>query len=331
MLAEYRIVSYRGKFAAEWYDETGKRHRRSLGTNDLDEASAKLQHIDAERDAASRPAVMTVSHVAKEYRRSLDGKASAVTFDHQWKSIGPHFGRLAAESVTEADCRSYVAKRKGRAEWTIHSELGRLRSALSWADKRGLIHKAPHIWRNPEPPPRDKRLTRAQAQAFLNSCELPHVRLFVTLAITTGARMGAILDLSWDRIDFDRRKILLHDPERRQAGKARATVPMNQTAEKALREAREGATGRFVVEWGGSRVWSVKKALRAVGGRSGLPWVTAHVFRHSAATWMAEDGVDMEEIAQFLGHSDVRTTRKIYARFSPDYLHGAAASLEMNR
>jgi integrase len=36
----------------------------------------------------------------------------------------------------------------------------------------------------------------------------------------------------------------------------------------------------------------------------------------------------MEEIAQYLGHSDVNVTRQIYARFSPDYLRKAASALE---
>lgn len=327
MLVEYRIVRYRGKFAAEWY-EGNKRQRRSLGTNDLDEASAKLQRLDEERAAKARPSVVTVAYVAAEYRKSLEGKASAATFDHQWKALGPHFGGIGASSVTEEHCRLYVAGRH-RSPATLHSELGRLRSALSWAAKRDIIAKAPHIWRPAEPGPRDLRLTRLQAKQFLTACEMPHIKLFVTLAVTTGARMSAILDLKWDRIDFGHRKILLHDPERKRVGKGRATVPMNRTAEDALREAQRGATGPFVIEWGGSRVASVKKALRAAGVRCGLPWVTAHVFRHSAATWMAEDGVEMEEIAQFLGHSDIKTTRKIYARFSPDYLHKAAKALEL--
>jgi integrase len=43
---------------------------------------------------------------------------------------------------------------------------------------------------------------------------------------------------------------------------------------------------------------------------------------------MAEAGVSMEEIAQYLGHRDVGITRKVYARFSPDYLRKAAAALE---
>lgn len=179
------------------------------------------------------------------------------------------------------------------------------------------------------PPPRDKRLTRAEARRFLDACDLPHVRLFVTLAITTAARMGAILDLTWDRIDLDRGLIHLNDPERRRTNKGRATVAMNQMARQALTEARQGSTTRHVVEWGGRKVTSVKKALRGAGARCGLPWVTAHVFRHSAATWMAEDGVPMAEIAQFLGHSDSRLTERVYARFSPSYLSKAAASLEL--
>jgi integrase len=58
--------------------------------------------------------------------------------------------------------------------------------------------------------------------------------------------------------------------------------------------------------------------------------VTPHMLRHSAAVYMAEDGVSMDEIAQFLGHNDVATTRRVYARFSPNHLRDAAAALELD-
>jgi hypothetical protein len=44
---------------------------------------------------------------------------------------------------------------------------------------------------------------------------------------------------------------------------------------------------------------------------------------------MAEDGVPMQVIAQYMGYDDSRTTEHNYARFSPDYLRDAAASLEL--
>ena len=43
---------------------------------------------------------------------------------------------------------------------------------------------------------------------------------------------------------------------------------------------------------------------------------------------MAEAWTPMAEIAQYLGHSKETVTFKIYARFSPDYLRGAASALE---
>jgi hypothetical protein len=45
---------------------------------------------------------------------------------------------------------------------------------------------------------------------------------------------------------------------------------------------------------------------------------------------MAEAGLSMEVIAQYLGHEDVNVTRKVYAHFSPRYLKQAGASRPMN-
>ena len=46
------------------------------------------------------------------------------------------------------------------------------------------------------------------------------------------------------------------------------------------------------------------------------------------AVWMAEAGVVMDEIAQFLAHTDPRITYRVYARYSPEYLRKAASALD---
>ena len=43
----------------------------------------------------------------------------------------------------------------------------------------------------------------------------------------------------------------------------------------------------------------------------------------------AEAGVPMEQISAYLGHDDIRVTEKVYARFSPGFLRGAAGALEL--
>ena len=329
---EFKLAKHRGVWAVVFYPEKSVRERRSLGTADKIEAGKRLKVFVANWRVGNRPAVINVEYAWNGYRASLGPKPAAVTMGHEWKALGPYFGTMAADGLTEDDCEAYIATRRerGRKDGTIWTELGHLRSALKWAEKKGLITKAPTVWRPERPPPRDLRLTKQQVITFLNSCDLPHIRLFVILAMTTGARSGAILDLKWDRVDFDKGLIHLRDPEMRQTNKGRALVPMNATARKALTEASAGAVSEYVVEWAGRQVASVKKGLKGAGVRAGLPWVTAHVFRHSAATHMAEGGVAMERIAQFLGHSDSRITEKIYARFSPAFLRDAASSLEID-
>lgn len=327
---EFRLIKYRNSFAAEFYED-GERRRRALGTADREEARRRLADFRKAYRANQRKAV-TVEAAWDGYREALGKKPAAVTMGHEWKALGPHFGAMMADTITEEDCNEYVEKRRaiGRSDGTIWTELGHLRSALRWAEKKDLIAKAPTIYRPAQPAPRDKRLTKAQAKTYLEACEFPHLRLFVTLAISTGARSGALLGLTWDRVDLDAGQIALADPNRPRTKKGRATVPINRTARKALEEAHRGALTDFVIEWGGQRVGSVKKGLKSAGARCGLPWVTAHVFRHSAATWMAEAGRPMSEIAQFLGHSNSTLTERVYARFSPDYLRKSADALELD-
>ena len=326
---QYRLGRYRDKWAVIWTDADG-RHRITLGTDSRAEADRLFAEFVRGKEIAARPATITVAYAWEGYRKTLGEKPAGKTMGFEWKAIGPHFGDRGASALSEADCRSYAARRRaqGRSDGTIWTELGRLRSALKWAEAKGLIDKAPKIYRPERPEPRDKRMNRAQIRTFREACTFPHIKLFVTLAVGTGARMGAILGLTWDRINFERGEIQYHDPQRQKTKKGRATVPMNEMVRAELLRAKEGATTPYVVEWGGSRVLSVKKGLQAVGKRTGLQWVTAHVFRHSAACAMAEDGVPMSEIAQYLGHSDSRITERVYARYSPKYLRKAAAALE---
>lgn len=72
---------------------------------------------------------------------------------------------------------------------------------------------------------------------------------------------------------------------------------------------------------------SIKKAIRKAAERSGVR-CSPHVFRHTAAVWMAQADVSMPKIAQFLGHTSTRVTERTYARYSPSFMKDAAAALE---
>lgn len=322
----YRIGRLRGGFVLV-FDEDGKRRRYRIDAKSAAEANRVAPALYA---ALTKPEGKTVASLWEGYVRAKAGHAVIATMAHTWKAVRDRFGPMEGEAITTADCRAHVEARRraGIKNGTLATELGHLSNVLRWAEREQLIAKAPHIERPSRGAPKMDYLTRDQARALMAATVMPHVRIYIVLALTTGARNAALLGLTWTRCDLDRGLVDFRDPEIVVAHKGRAIVPINRTLRAALQDARASALSDHVVEWAGKRVASVKKGLAEAGRRAGIGKVSPHMLRHSAAVHMAEDGVPISEIAQFLGHSNERITYSTYARFSPDYLRGAAAALE---
>jgi integrase len=332
-VGEYRLNWYIDQFAACW-EESGARRRFRLGVTTEDDARSALHRFARQQQKLIVEDGDTLRHLAKAYiadRREEGKQADRMQF--VWNVLDSTFGPLRAPDVTRQICKAYIEMRRGlgRAEHTIHGELRMLRSILNWSARNRLIPAAPHIWMPPRPGPRDRHLTRIEVEKLLEGAASPYVRLFIILAIATAARMQAILGLSWKRVDFKRGLIDLRDPALPKTNKGRAIVPMNDSARTALIEAQAGALSEFVIEYGGKRVGNIKRGIATALKRAGIKIAQdgAHLLRHSAAVWMAEDGVPMSEIAQYLGHSSTAITERVYARYSPDYLRKAAGSLNL--
>ncbi len=242
-----------------------------------------------------------------------------------WNALSPHFGHRLGKAITRQDCADYRAarKREGKAPSTIKTELEFLRACLRWHYGK----EAPAIPTGQESKPRERWLTREEVTTLLEHIETPHVRLFVTLAVATGARMTALLELTWDRVDLEHGTADLNPAGREITNKRRTVVKLNTKALEALKEAKHGALSDYVIEYGGERVKSVKKAVASAARRAKVP-CSPHVFRHTAGVWMAQADVPMQKIAQALGHTSTRVTEKHYARYSPSYLQEAAAATE---
>lgn len=324
----YEIGRLKGECVISWWED-GKRKRYRLGTTSPSEARRIAPAVYAER---TRPTGRTVKDLWDAYLIDMKGRAVAEIMPYEWKALEARFGSMHAEAITIADCRAHVAERRamGRKDNTIVTELGRLRMVLVWAAKHKLIAAAPHIERPPAVKPKERHLRANEVSLLANACKAPHLTLFVHLAYGTAGRAAAILGLTWDRCDFERSKILLEDPVITTPHKGRAVVPMTKTLRLRLLEARAGAMSDFVIEWAGQRVGSVKKGLATASKAAGLKHVYPHMLRHSAAVRQAEQGVPMEEIASYLGHSNPKVTRDIYARFSPEALSKGAAALELD-
>jgi len=332
-MPEWRITKLKGEYCLTWDDADGIRRRYRLGTDDAQEASRRAPSRYAE---LTRPGGKTVKDMWDAYCRDMEGRAVVGTMKHTWKALEKRFGPMDAEAITIADCRAHVEARRavrtkrhpnGIGDGTIHTELGHLRMVLLWAKKQKLIETVPDIERPSKPEPKDAHLTKDEARSLLDAANSPHIRTAILLMLGTGARNEAALQLTWDRVDFERKMIQLRNPFDRSRRKGRATVPMNDSLCVELEAAKKGSMTPFVIEWAGAPVKSIKRGLKAAGAAIGRPDVSPHMLRHSAAVWLAEDGHSMWEVSQFLGHNDVKTTTRIYARFSPTHLRKLADSL----
>ena len=227
-----------------------------------------------------------MSEIVAAYLDEKDMTASRPDRLHDaWKALKPTFEPLRPDQITRTLCQEYTRQRRnaGRADGTILKELSILRAALRWHNPA-----TPAMFDMPAAPRRRERfLTRDEYQSLLSACRTPYLRLFVTLALATAGRTQALLELTWDRVDFAAARIDLRTVE---VGprKGRAVVPMTTTASDALKEAHKARTSDYVIEHAGRPLKRIIKGFRATAKRADLVGVTPHTLRHTAAVWMAD-------------------------------------------
>src|SRR3546814_15416457 len=112
------------------------------------------------------------------------------------------------------------------------------------------------------------------------------------LGLYTMARPSAILELTWDRVDFERRLIDLNPAGRKQTAKRRPVVKMNDELFEAMQESYTARPITHDVEHGGKPVANITTAFQAARDRRGVD-VTPYMIRHSGADWAAEAEINM--------------------------------------
>ncbi len=324
MQPPYTVQRFRGGYAIVWRDDAGKRHRRTLYAADRAGAEAEARHVWQSSDDSP----WTVGRIMTAYIATLeaDNKPSTQRRKDGWRAMKLFWDRIDPKLIDPAMCKAYADQRKASAS-TVRYELLMVSTAIGWARRAKHIVTTPDMWLPQVATGTTKHLTHAQFERFYAEVKAPHARLYVLLGLFTMSRPAAILDLTWDRVDFERGLIDLNPPGRKQTAKRRPVVPMNDELRQALQDAYQARQCAHVIERGGKRVANVKKAFQSAAARSGVP-ATPYSLRHTGAVWAAEAGVSMAELAQMMGHESSAITEKHYARFSPDYLRKVANAVQ---
>ena len=299
----------------------GAKHRRMTLGNvakvGLDTARRQAKQIfgkvadgkDPANDKATArsEAGQTLGIIAADYLDIQRGRLRPRSFDGASRYLTKHWKPLHKLMLASIDRATVAARLRVIAKENGLVAADRARGALSaffaWAIGEGLCELNPVVGTNKaadEETTRDRVMTDAELAAIWKAAPDSNYGRIVRLLMLTGCRRIEIGGLRWSEVDLDARKITL--PGERTKNARPHEVPLSSDA-LAILQATPRHAGRDTVFSdgnGGFSGWSRAKASLD-NAATVAPW-TLHDLRRTAATRMADSGVQPHIIEAVLNH-----------------------------
>lgn len=347
------------RFLARWHD--GDRVRSKTFAT-LDEAEDHLRTVGrAKRGGRYVPdRGMTVADVVDEYITRGERRWSpntAANYRQIARSIiVPALGRKKATDLTPRMVQTFVDD-LGRRYSPRRVEV--IRAVLSGAFKEA--RRLGIVTTNPTEGIRGAKVQRTHtpswsqdeaARVLATVEDDPEQHAWYMVALTTGMRPGELRALQWKDIDTTRsiihvRRTVSRDAEFRpvisdgtKTGRVRA-VNVPQVTIAALQRYRpvQAAQRLQAAHWRDlDLVWTrgdgnvvpqqtIAKRHKAVCLRAGVPVISPHGVRHTAATLLIEAGVNIKTVSDMLGHARISITLDTYTRATDEMKRSAADTM----
>ncbi|WP_442791563.1 tyrosine recombinase XerC [Micromonospora sp. NBC_01813] len=258
-------------------------------------------------------------------------------------SLLDHACRMGVRAPAGLDItvlRSWLARQRtlGAARTTLARRAAAARAFSAWAHRGGLIDADPGAaLASPKPHRELPVVLRADQAAQLMTGPATddpgerlrlRDRLVLELLYATGVRVGELCGLDVGDIDHGRRVVRVLGK-----GARERTVPYGEPAAAALdawlRRGRpavalpRSADALLLGAKGGRLQAAVVRRIVAAAARdAGVPRITPHGLRHSAATHLLEGGADLRAVQELLGHASLSSTQ-LYTHVSMQRLRAA--------
>ena len=297
------------------------------------EDRAELGRADAATQAASRTCVEMIDRYVAEYLPHKRSNTRLV----QAGQLG--WWRLYLDGLTLAQATTpRLAKAKKdlapRQAGTINAYLAVLQHAFAMAIKewQWLEHNpVKNVIRLPIPRSRTRKLTSAERERLLFYSRLAPCRLMETIiivALSTGPRKNEIRNMAF--ADYDR---------------CAGTIVLNETKNGDRRRVRLfGRAAQLMADlydrrWPGQTLFFESKgnpgypvdfrySWEMALERAAIPDFCFHDLRHSAASYLAEQGATLADIKEILGHRSIQTTQK-YTHLTESHTAGVVQRMNL--
>ena len=251
------------------------------------------------------------------------------------KHIAASLGQREMTSLKPADFEVLKNKKleEGLAPKTVEHILATARQIINYAIKndkvKGYVNP---ISQGRVKMPRSDNLKlgffrKEQIELLLKELEkLPSKRMYhlTVLLVGTGARFSEIASLTWQDVDFENGKIYFKPTKN---GNMRY-IAISKIVERSLRELHEKRTSLLVIpSTKGTVMEAMPRQWQKIVDRlfpgnktAGKYRLTVHSLRHTHASWMAMEGMDILHIKEQLGHKTLQMTLR-YSHLIPNQRH----------
>lgn len=219
----------------------------------------------------------------------------------------------------DADGRPVMkAKRKPLSPATVNRYQAALSAVLTWAQRRRMT---PKDWHNPcrnlELRPERNEIVRflsdAERAGLLAACKAskwPLLYVLVLMGITTGARRGELEGLRWCDLDLERAEATV---DRTKNGD-RKVLPLVPAVVEELARLRPNPEKPHELVFKSRRrpdvAYNFDPAWAKALGLAGVHRFRFHDLRHSCASYLAQSGAPLLQIAEVLGHRQLSVTKR---------------------
>ena len=338
------IFKKRGTWFLDYY-LNGKRIRKSLKTSSKKIAQLALHDLEVKlvkNDLGLTQKNIKVEDYLEEFLAWKKPRIAETTFNRIKSIFKLHFMPFLEKhaithlkQITPWHLEKYVTKRASLVKNnTINTEIVPVKNFLKVAVKWNYLQKNPadDIKRIPVKDQKTPRyLSEDEIETLLaNSNGI--IRLMALTAINTGLRKKELLNLEWQDLDFQRNMLkVAHDERRQTKSKRTRFVPIKENLKQELLNHKNQAgsitpTQKVFLSSRQTPMQYFNAGLRKVYKRIGIKNAGIHTLRHTFASHLVMNGVDLYTVSKLLGHSDVKITQ-IYAHLAPDHLKAAVERL----
>jgi len=258
-----------------------------------------------------------IENYAKVKKRSWQRSDASYLRAH----LLPVFGKTLLSEINKLQIERYIAMRQSSKlerrpkefvkKTTINREVACLRKILNKAVDWGYLIKSPMngVKLFSERDNLKERILTYEEEERLLAVSPNHLRPILIFALHTGMRRGEIFQLKWLQVDLKAGMIKV---EMTKSERTRF-INANGIVLEELRKLKKGAPADgyvFVNKKTGKPLTDISTAFKTACKRSGIRNLRFHDLRHTFASRLVANGVDLITVKELLGHSTVKTTER---------------------